>query len=335
MVHLNLLAAVLSALALVSSAASISGPGSARDLSSVDIVTTLPAEATAFGSDNDTDWTVAYDKDFKALGRLKNEDFHALIDPSGNSTQLAARQVTRGRHCTELSVGELQSLPAWSDLDGYVKGSLASRGRYNVWTNWDGANRARACVADDHVSIERTGQAQCNTGERTFNGDRVGRSGILRLEALSGSGTTIRESITRAASIGSRYTVPSIDFDIPNIGEATTPYRDSVSFSNELGKNFEKTISKESTRSVDVRSEFGDYCSMIVETTTCEQQSRGRVGFVADGYIRFGFDSRVRDHSYWHLPLSRESRDKRTSYMEFTGSINSHGYGRYRSECRK
>ncbi|CAK5284828.1 unnamed protein product [Mycena citricolor] len=335
MVQLNLLAAVLSALALVSSAASISGPGSARDLSSIDIVTTLPAGATAFGSDNDTDWTVAYDKDFKALGRLKNEDFHALIHPDGNSTQLAARNVAHGRRCTGLSVGELRSLPVWSNLDHYVKNTLASRGRYNVWTNWDGSNRATACVADDHVSIERTGRAQCKTGERTFNGNHVGRTGVLRLEAMTGSATTVKESVTRAASIGSRYTVPSIDFDIPCIGEANSPYRDSASFSNELHKGFEKTISRESTRSVDVRSEPGDYCSMIVETTTCQQESRGRVGFVADGYVRFGFDSRVKNHSYWHLPLARESADTRTSYMEFTGSINSHGYGRYRSECRK
>ncbi|CAK5270429.1 unnamed protein product [Mycena citricolor] len=334
MVHLNLLAAVFSALAMLSTAASISRPASARDLSDVEIITTLPAGATAYGSDNDTDWTVAYDEDFKALGRLKNEDFHALIDPNSNSTQLASRQAVRGRRCTELSVGELQSLPAWSDLDGYVTGSLASRGRYNVWTNWDGAARARACVCDDHVSVERTGQAQCDTGEQVVEGDRVGRDGVITLAAMSGSATTFKESVTKPASIGLSYTASDIDFDIPSIGEATSPYRDSASFCNEFGRSIEKTISKESTRAVDVRSEPGDYCSMIVETTTCYQQSRGRVGFVADGFVRLGFDSRVRDHSYWHLPLGRESEDRRTSYMEFAGLINSHGYGNYRSECR-
>ncbi|CAK5284603.1 unnamed protein product [Mycena citricolor] len=332
MVYLNLLAAVLSALALVSNAAIVSGPNSAPDLSGVKIVTSLPAGATAFGSDNDTDWTVAYDKDLKALGRLKNDVFYALINPNTNSTHLAARQAALGGRCTGLSVGELQSLPAWPNLVQYVRDTLSSSVSYNLWTTWDGVTQATACVSEGIVSVERTGQAQCNTDEQTFDGDTVGRSGVVTLAVVSGSSTTATESVTRSATIGLSYTA-SVTVGIPGIGEASASYTASASFTNEFGKSFEKTISKESSRSVAVNSDPGDYCTMQIKTTTCYQPSRGRVGFVADGYVRFGFNSRVKDHYYWHIPISRESEDKRTSYMEFTGSINSHGYGRYRAEC--
>ncbi|CAK5284565.1 unnamed protein product [Mycena citricolor] len=330
MVRLNLLAAVLSALALVSNAVSISGPGSAPDLSSVNIVNELPAGATAYGSDNDTDWTVAYDKDFKALGRLKNEDFHALINPNASSTHLASRQAPIGGRCTGLSVSELQSLPAWPNLVRYVKDTLSSTVSYNLWTTWDGVTQATACVDEGIVSVERTGQAQCNTDEQTFDGNTVGRSGVITLSVVSGSSTTATESVTRASTIGLSYTA-SVTIGVPGIGEGSVSYTAAASFTND----FEKSIKKESTRSVALNSEPGDYCSMLITTTTCYQPSRGRIGFVADGYVRFGFNSRVKDHYYWHIPIDRESRAQRTSYMEFTGSINSHGYGRYRAECKK
>ncbi|KAJ7675954.1 hypothetical protein DFH06DRAFT_1318094 [Mycena polygramma] len=289
--------------------------------------TVLHKDAYVYGLD--PDWTVAYDRNMTELGRYYTPGNLAGI--SGTDAAPAARAELLGAKCTALSVEDLKRLGGWPWIANDIV-RLWGGTSYNLWTTWDGVTNAQTCVGDSIISLVPTGNKQCTINNITTSGVIVNATGYASLKLTSGLTATAGETVTRASTISAGFTA-GITVGVPDVVSAKAEYTVGVSFTNTYGSSFDTTVKNEIEKTVTINAEPGKTCVLELTDQSCYQNSRGTVPFTADGWFRIGFNNRVNGHYYYSYGISVLSVDQRSSYAEFTGSINAYSKGTYKGIC--
>ncbi|KAJ6590764.1 hypothetical protein B0H10DRAFT_2233574 [Mycena sp. CBHHK59/15] len=269
----------------------------------------------------DPDWTVAYDRNLTELAR-----YYTPGNLAGMSRVDAAPAALGGK-CTALTVNELTNLPGWPAVAQDIV-RLWGGTSYNLWTTWDGVTRTQTCVGDGIVSLVPTGNRQCTLNNVTTSGILVNAAGSVAITITSGLSATAGETVTKESTLGASYTA-SVTVGVPDLISATASFTASVSFTNTYG-----TSQQSSAKTVTLNAAPGSQCELTLTDETCHQSSTGTVPFTATGDFRIGFNSRVNGHYYWSYGLDGFLPvDERSSYAQFTGSINSYSKGKYKGVC--
>ncbi|KAK6974123.1 hypothetical protein R3P38DRAFT_3134108 [Favolaschia claudopus] len=289
------------------------------DISAITLKSLHP-NAHAYGLE--PDWTIAYDRNSTELAR-----YHT----PGNLVDAAVERPALGGKCTALAVHELTSLPGWPTIAQDIRNHFGDT-TYNLWTTWDGVTHAHSCVGDTIVSLVPTGTRQCTLNNITTDGVLVGTSGTTSITISSGFAATAGETVTKQSTLSGSYTA-SIVVGVPDIFSVGASYTIGVQFTNTYGSSFETKVNNQIMNTITIDSRAGKTCHLSLVSENCFQSSKGTVPFTAMGEFRIGFNSRVMGHYYWGWGLRDYTIEDRSSYAEFTGSINAHSKGKYRGVC--
>ncbi|KAF9043865.1 hypothetical protein BDZ89DRAFT_1128184 [Hymenopellis radicata] len=287
------------------------------------LLLTSHPDAVMLGSDPDSNWTVAYDRDFKEVARM--------YTPFENRTTAAPAPAALGGKCRGLSVDELKRLPAWTAMAQYIRTTWGG-GSYNLWTAWDGATEAWMCVGDDVVDLQATGSPGCTINTVSTGGILVGTNGSVTIGVTSGYISSSDYTVTKSSTIGISYTA-TLTVGVPDLISGSGSWTASAQFTNQDQYSFKTEINNQVQQSVTLNAPSGSTCSLTYESKTCHETVKGRVPYTGSGWLRVGFNERTQGHYYWHVLIDNQPYNTRTSYSEFTGSVNAHSKSRYSGHC--
>ncbi|KAJ7208687.1 hypothetical protein GGX14DRAFT_566896 [Mycena pura] len=286
--------------------------------------------ATMLGTDPGSNWTVAYDSNFKELERY--------YTPGGVDNSISVSELAEAAgKCRQLTETELKSLPAWGAMQSYANKNFGT-GSYNLYFgdagNQGGNTVAWMCVEDDIVQLQSTGNAQCTTNTLHTEGTLVGASGSVTISATSGSTSTASYTVTKQSTLGISYTA-TIEVGVPDVVGASGSWTASASFTNEESHSFSTEIKNEVQQSVTLKAPDGSTCVLDFDTKTCHEPVKGSVTFSATGWLTFGYNDPTNGHYYWYLSIDNFASDGIASSSEFTGSINANSKSHYAGKCTK
>ncbi|KAJ7850207.1 hypothetical protein B0H13DRAFT_2401431 [Mycena leptocephala] len=244
---------------------------------------TVHPDTVMLGSDPDSYWSVAYDRNFAEL-----EHYHT---PFNNRT--AAAPAALSEKCRALTANALKSLPAWGAMETDARNNWGSDS-YNLYFgdagNKGGNTVAWMCVGDDIVTLESTGDARCNTNTLHTGGTLVGTSGSVSVTVTSSftSGSTC--TVTKESTLGISYTA-TITVGIPDVIGGSGSWTASASFTNSEARSFSTEIKNEVRQTIQMNAPAGSTCRLDYESKTCYEPVKGRVTFSANGWFTFGYNS--------------------------------------------
>ncbi|KAJ7210655.1 hypothetical protein C8J57DRAFT_1257078 [Mycena rebaudengoi] len=158
-----------------------------------------------------------------------------------------------------------------------------------------------------------SGNPYCSTSSASTGGTIVGTSGTVTL-------------ITSSLALG---VTASASFRIPGIGEGSVETSVEATFTNSIGSSFE---TKTETDSVVENFITGPRFRYSVES--CNSSSKGEVTFIAAGWVWFNYNKKTKRHYKWAINLAEYTAEsQRSSYTEFTGTIDAHSTSNYHGEC--
>ncbi|KAF8889224.1 hypothetical protein CPB85DRAFT_1441407 [Mucidula mucida] len=284
--------------------------------------------AVMLGSDPNSNWTIAYDRDFKEVARIYTPPQPVL---NGTAAAPSPAPAALGGNCRGMSVAELQRLPAWTAIAQYIRTTWGG-GSYNLWTAWEGATEAWMCVGDDIVDLQATASPVCTINTLSTGGTLTGTNGSVTIGVTSGFASSASYTVTKSATIGLSCTT-SISVGVPDVLGASASWTAMAQFTNENQYSFTTQINNEVQQTVMLNAPAGSTCSLDYQSKTCHETVKGRVPYTGSGWVLVGFNERTQGHYYWWVQIDDQPYDTRTSYSEFTGSVNAHSKGRYMGHC--
>ncbi|KAJ7887181.1 hypothetical protein B0H13DRAFT_2534319 [Mycena leptocephala] len=247
---------------------------------------TVHPDTVMLGSDPDSYWSVAYDRNFAELERYTPRS-------------------TIGAHCERA-----QKPPRVGAMETDARNNWGSDS-YNLYFGWKQGweHVAWMCVADDIVTLGSTGDARCNTNTLhtggTLSAPRVRvRHCHLRLHIRSTC------TVTKESTLGISYTA-TITVGIPDVIGGSGSWT-----------HLRRSLIRRPAADYPDERPAGSTCRLDYESKTCYEPVKGRVTFSANGWFTFGYNSPTHGHYYWYMYIDDYASRGVASYSEFTGSLN-------------
>ncbi|PBK99733.1 hypothetical protein ARMGADRAFT_1074585 [Armillaria gallica] len=237
--------------------------------------------------------------------------------------------------CTNLTVDEAKSLPGWDALEAYAKSNWGS-GSWNIVTNpkdYPGSP-ASVCVSDDPVKIEVDGDPQCQDSPLDNVSGTSGTNGTVTLQVQQGSNMTSGYTVTSVSTLAISSTL-GVSFGIPLLS-ADASVTVSKEVTNEQSSSFETSYSTVATVTREIDTQDGKSCSVDLKLNTCTAKSKGRIRYIATGYVWFNYNDKTHGHYKWAASIDDvlSNEDDRSSFAEIQGPISSETHSTSEAVCK-
>jgi len=288
----------------------------------------LPKDISHVALDEDNGQYLAYKNDGTLYGKYP-------VDVARDVDHEYKRD--NGASCSKLKVEEVKQLPGYKLLEEYADNTWG-KGSRNVVTNPDKADQrgreATACVSNDVAQVELSGTPICNKQKGQDNSNANGTKGTIEAMVQQGTSNTAQWTVTSGSSIGVSAKV-SAQIGIPEVASVTTELTTSAEFTNEVANGFSTTSGSIVSHKATFEVQDGKQCHVEWVITSCNVSGRGRIRYLASGWVWFEYDDKVQDHYKWAVNIENTitNQDDRSSFLEFTGSITGESASNSSSVC--
>jgi len=275
------------------------------------------------------------------FNRRADENTLARRDEEGSGWGSLVKRAPVASPCSLLDLDDAQELPGWSLVEKYAERNWGTN--WTVIINPPGYKdkRATMCVAD-YVPVVATGKPQCNASRVDIRPDHSHH--IKVTQGYTNSGFWNITNVTSAA----HSLFFAAKFKMPNITQKSKdvlrPMIGHGEFINAPHNSFLTVTRNSTTKDTEVTQVDDKSCIGTVNQETCIIPAKGRIQFIATGYVWFQYQTKRAPlanpkggkHSRYAVKIEDilKNATDRSAWTDFSGYMNTTMRSDYFDECR-